>query len=452
MNSRFGLFIVLLFWFSTSLIYGQSFENQSVLTKDQFHFLEELTLSVLEASRIYPKQFISDDFGANNTGGILIRPGGRNAYPSFWIRDYAMALETGMISASEQNHMLMLTAKTQAGNTWITKGGSMVPLGAIADHIRIDNSLPIYFPGTYSVVEQGIEKWGTLPPYGDQFLFVHMAYTYIKEVGELSILSEKINGFSLIDRLALAFQVPPAEPIDHLVFASEKFRGVDFGFRDAIHMTGKLLFPSLLKFRAAKELAELYSLMGNAKERLKYERIATKIKEAIPVVFNDESGFLKASTKHSSQPDVWGTSLAVYLGALEGEGLVCASEVLAAAYKKGTISYRGNIRHVPLDQDFDEKNVWEKSLVAKNTYQNGAFWGTPTGWVAFAINLSSPQLARELATEYISELKENDFRKGESFGAPYECFDKKGGTQNPVYLTSVACPLVAFRRMEGIEP
>lgn len=122
-------------------------------------------------------------------------------------------------------------------------------------------------------------------------LFVHMAYTYIKEVGELSILSEKINGFSLIDRLALAFQVPPAEPIDHLVFASEKFRGVDFGFRDAIHMTGKLLFPSLLKFRAAKELAELYSLMGNAKERLKYERIATKIKEAIPVVFNDESGF-----------------------------------------------------------------------------------------------------------------------------------------------------------------
>lgn len=102
MNSRFGLFIVLLSWFSTSLIYGQSFENQSVLTKDQFHFLEELTLSVLEASRIYPKQFISDDFGANNTGGILIRPGGRNAYPSFWIRDYAMALETGMISASEQ--------------------------------------------------------------------------------------------------------------------------------------------------------------------------------------------------------------------------------------------------------------------------------------------------------------------------------------------------------------
>ncbi|MDO6438311.1 hypothetical protein Q4534_12875 [Cyclobacterium sp. 1_MG-2023] len=446
MNPRFNLLIGLLFWLFPPFIYAQ---NAAVLAEDQFQFLEELTASVLEASRIYPKQFISEEFGANNTGGVLIRPGGRNAYPSFWIRDYAMALETGMIPAAEQKHMLILTASTQAGNTWITKGGSMVPVGAVADHIRIDDGQPIYFPGTYSFNDQGTEKWGTLPPYGDQFLFVHMAYTYIKKVGDLSILCEKINGLSLIDRLALSFQVPPAGPKDHLVFASEKFRGVDFGFRDAIQMTGKLLFPSLLKYRAAKELAELYSLIEDPKESFRYQQLAERIKEVIPTEFNDDSGFLKASTRQSSQPDVWGTSLAVYLGVLDGESLAHASEVLAAAYEKGTISYRGNIRHVPLDHDFDETHVWEKSLAAKNTYQNGAFWGTPTGWVAFAIHFNNPHLAQKLALEYLNELKANDFRKGESFGAPYECFDKSGGTQNPVYLTSVACPLAAFRRMAG---
>jgi hypothetical protein len=447
MNSRFGLLIGLLFWPFPSFVFAQ---NATVLTEDQFQFLEELTASVLEASRIYPKQFISDEFGANNTGGVLIRPGGRNAYPSFWVRDYAMALETGMISVAEQKHMLMLTASTQADNTWITKGGSMVPVGAVADHIRIDDSLPIYFPGTYSFIEQGTEKWGTLPPFGDQFLFVHMAYSYIKEVEDLSVLTEKINGLSLLDRLALSIQVPPAEPVDHLVFASEKFRGVDFGFRDAIQMTGKLLFPSLLKYRAAKELSEIYSLIEDEKESIKYQQMAEKIKEAIPKVFNDDSGFLKASTRQSSQPDVWGTSLAVYLGVLDGENLAHASGGLAAAYEKGVISYRGNIRHVPLDHDFDESHVWEKSLVAKDTYQNGAYWGTPTGWVVFAIHFSNPQLAQRLAMEYLAELKANDFRKGESFGAPYECFDKNGRTQNPVYLTSVACPLAAFRRMVGM--
>jgi hypothetical protein len=44
---------------------------------------------------------------------------------------------------------------------------------------------------------------------------------------------------------------------------------------------------------------------------------------------------------------------------------------------------------------------------SKNTYQNGAYWGTPTGWVAYAIHHSSPRLAKQLATEYIDELKEN---------------------------------------------
>lgn len=446
------LFLGYLIWFTPFLLQGQTLDKTDVLSKDQFEFLEELTEAVLEASRIYPKQFISDEFGANNTEGMLIRPGGRNAYPSFWIRDYAMALETGLISLAAQKHMLLLTAQTQANQTWITSGGSMIPVGAIADHIRIDDGLPIYFPGTYSFTGQGTEKWGSLPPYGDQFMFVHMAHSYVKANGGMSILSKEINGLNLIERLALAFHVPPSGLENHLVFASEKFRGVDFGFRDAIEITGELLYPSLLKYRAALELSELFTIMNRTNLAVKYQQIAKTIKERIPNVFKDDSGFLKASTKLSAQPDVWGTSLAVYLGILEGESLTAASRVLMEAYEKGTISYRGNIRHVPTDHDFDENKVWEKSLAAKNTYQNGAYWGTPTGWVAYAIQHSSPSLAKQLATEYIDELKENDFRKGASFGAPFECFDKEGGTQNPVYLTSVASPLAAFRKiLRGVK-
>ena len=122
--------------------------KEQILSDSDFNFLKELTKDVVDSSRIYPGQMIAGQYGPNNTGGVLIRPGGRDCYPSFWIRDYAMSLESGFISNEEQKHMLLLTASTQCDQPWITEGGSMVPYGAIADHIRIDDGLPVYFPGT----------------------------------------------------------------------------------------------------------------------------------------------------------------------------------------------------------------------------------------------------------------------------------------------------------------
>src|SRR5260221_9511778 len=138
------ILLILFHFLFTRLIISQPVTN--ILNKDDLSFLEEMTRVVLDSSRIYPGQSVSS-FGKNNTGGVLIRPGGRDDYPAFWIRDYAMSLETEFISAKEQKHMLLITASAQCDQAWITKGGSMVPFGSVPDHIRIDNSLPIYFPG-----------------------------------------------------------------------------------------------------------------------------------------------------------------------------------------------------------------------------------------------------------------------------------------------------------------
>ena len=62
-----------------------------------------------------------------------------------------------------------------------------------------------------------------------------------------------------------------------------------------------------------------------------------------------------------------------------------------------------------------------------------------------------PDAARELALAYVSELREGDFRRGEAYGSPYECMHPDGNyTQNAVYLTSVTCPLAAFRLLDGL--
>lgn len=421
-------------------------EAPALLSAQDLQFLEALTAAVLESSRIYPGQKAVEYFGPNNTGGTLIRPGGRNAYPSFWIRDYAMSLESGMVKAEEQKHMLLLTAATQCDQTWITQGGSMIPYGAIADHVRIDDSLPIFYPGTYSYKEQGVERFGKTPPYSDQFFFIHMAWYYVQDTGEEAILSQMINGQSLLDRLETAFRILPAGE-NHLVYTTGDFRGVDFGFRDVQVITGYLCYPSIMKYRAARQLADLLEQSGNTEKATAYRKTAETIRKTIPKIFMDERGMLRASTSKSQQADVWATALAVYLEAMDEENRKKAGEALTRAYEAGTLAYKGNVRHVLTTDDFSEETAWEISYADKNTYQNGSYWGTPTGWVCHAIAQIDLEAARRLAKEYIDDLRETDYRQGDEFGGPYECFHPEtGDLRNPVYLTTVACPYAVFTK------
>ncbi len=436
---------------SALILCSIAFSQQTLLSASELKYLQELTISVIESSRIYENQSISSDFGPNTTGGTLIRPGGRDCYPAFWIRDYAMSLECGLIGLSEQLHMLRLTASAQCDQMWITQGGSMVPLGAIADHIRIDDSRPIYFPGTYDYDNQGTELWGKTPPYSDQYFFINMAYYYVKNGGSKKVLQESIQGVRLLERLDRAFGVPPVKGDNQIVYTTESFRGVDFGFRDAQVITGYLSIPSIYKYKAAREMAELHELAGNKKRSLFYSSVADTLKHYIPLIFCDSRGMIRASTEIGNQADVWATALAVYYGILEGEVKYKACAVLAEAYKNGTLAYKGNIRHILTTDDFNESTAWERSFSAKNTYQNGAYWGTPTGWVCYAISFVDLESARKLAREYIEDLKETDYRQGELFGGPYECFSPTGYCQNPVYMTTVTCPLSVFIKYTDVD-
>jgi len=359
-----------------------------------------------------------------------------------------MSLGCGFISKEEQKHMLQLTASTQCDQTWISTAGSMIPLGAVADHIRIDDSKPIFFPGTYDYENQGGEKWGMVPPYSDQYMFIQMVYHYVKIASDSQILLQEINGIKLIDRLKMAFEVPPVQQGGVLVHATDNFRGVDFGFHDVITITGDLCLPSLFKYRASYEMAELFDILQNKKKSKTYLEIAARLKKEIPAAFLDKRGILLASTGKSNQPDVWSTALAVYFGVLEGKQMQQTCRFLRDAYKNGTLSKQGNIRHILTSDDFSPTTAWEISLAEKNNYQNGAYWGTPVGWVCYAIAKVDVPTARQLAKEYINDLRKGDYRKGPEFGAPWECYNA-GSAQNAVYLTTVACPYIVFKNGEN---
>lgn len=414
---------------------------------DDMAFLREMTAAVLEASRVAPGEKVGA-IGPNVTGGTLIRPGGRDCYPAFWIRDYAMSLESGLVAPDEQRHMLLLTAELQQDEEWRLPSGSIVPPGSIADHITFGGK-PIFYPGTLEDYEgQGGERWGILPSLDDHFFFVHMAACYVEATGDDAILSRAVRGKPLLHRLEEAYAMPPSRADTGLVYVEAANRGVTFGFVDTITHTGDLFFCSVLKYRAARELARLCERADDPEKARRYADAADTLALALDRVFATDAGLFRASTGTSAQPDVWGTAFAVYVGALTPERERAACAALARAYREGHLAWRGNIRHVLTTDDFSDTTAWESALGAKNTYQNGAYWGTPTGWVAYAMVKADPEAAARLAAEYIEELREGDFRQGPEYGSPWECMHPDNDhRQNPVYLTSVTCPLAAFERI-----
>jgi len=419
-----------------------------LLSMEDRQFLAELTAAVVEASRVRPGEKVGA-IGPNVSGGTVIRPGGRDCYPAFWIRDYAMSLESGMVTGEEQRHMLLLTASHQQDSTWELPSGSVVPPGSIPDHISFGNK-PIFYPGTLEDYEgQGGPRWGKLPSLDDAFFFVHMAAYYVRQTGDRDVLDEEIRGKFLLTRLEEAYTMPPSRSDTGLVHAEEDARGVTFGFVDTIVHTGDLLFCSLLKLRAAEELAELARMSEDTDRAEWYAGQAARLRKAIEKTFALDSGLFRAATGSSAQPDVWGTAFGVYIGAFSSDRTQRACATLAQAYRSGTLAWRGNVRHVLTTDDFNEATAWESTDVPKNRYQNGAYWGTPAGWVCYAMAQVDPEAAAQLAAEYVAELREGDFRKGPEYGSPWECMHPdQNHRQNPVYMTSVTCPLAAFRRIE----
>ena len=107
-----------------------------------------------------------------------------------------------------------------------------------------------------------------------------------------------------------------------------------------------------------------------------------------------------------------------------------------------TIEYQGAVRHVPSDRYFQPGSMLGSGRIAVNTYQSGAFWHTPTGWLIEALRPVDPALARQVCDRFFRHLREGDFRKGEGRGAPGNVSASTWpAPQNPVYMTSVTLPL-----------
>ncbi|MFO1447804.1 MAG: hypothetical protein U1F61_06565 [Opitutaceae bacterium] len=415
-------------------------------------FLRDLARDVIDASRVSPGTGAAGRSKLANTTGVALITPGKDTYPAYWIRDFSMALESGLIGSDEIRDHLVLAARTQSGPTErMLANGLYLPPWSIPDHINYDGR-PTFYPGTYaSGDDQGSGKFGRLPPIDDHYEFVHIAYAYYQATRDATVLRSEVAGVSLFERLENAFASPRSDPSTGLAETTEADRAVGFGFCDGVVHTGKLLFASLLRYRAAGELAELASALGHPSKGETYRNIQRHIGAHLAPTFGDPAnidGWLRASTGISRQPDVWGTLFALHLGVLDSVHATAARQTIADAARRGTIAFQGGVRQVPTDRDFSDATAWERCAWRINTYQNGGYWHTATGWLIEALWDEDRALALDLFAGMIAHLRREDFRQGPGHGAPWEVFGRTTTErQNAIYMVSVALPYGVLKRL-----
>ncbi len=379
-------------------------------------------------------------------------PSGDMKYGSFWIRDGAMMAECGLIDAHELSCWIDIVCRfgQNGPEARQLKNGLRVPPWCVADHVNFDGGA-VFYPGTYSSSDdQGNGRFGVLPPFCDQYYFVNMLYLYgrqtTREEGN-RVLRAEVDGSSPLARAESAFYAGNIDAVTGLCMAGDEHT-VDWGFCDSIRKRGHFLFPSVLRYAAGMRLCEICVRFGLPDKASLFAGEAALIKESINRIFARSDGWLNSATGTCVQPDVWGTAFAVYSGALNDDAQRSALQALSGAYAAGTISANGYFRHLPEDFDHSGDTAWEGGDPGtKGLYQNGGYWATPTGWIAYALSLKDRALADRVYDEFLSHTQ-----KHQTEGAPYEWKSPDDGrVSGKYYGTSGALPYEAALRIYGGE-
>ena len=417
--------------------------NADAKWEETAQYLKEMCGKVLDAIT----HEVEAEFDGEKKHEKVVLPS-YNKYPSVWIRDFAMNMDCEMMDADlVKEHILRFANYAQNGGELLElKNNLKVPAWAMADHLNY-NGRPVYFPGTYSDSDdQGTGKFGFYPSLCDNYYFVHMVCSYIKQTGDYGILDQLCSGISLSERVEKAWEGYNIDEKTDLCFSSMPYYTVDWGFNDTVMKSGLLLFSSLLRFMTAKELSELCLKRGNDKKAEFYSAHAEKIKYSIIRTFWDGSGWLYSATGLCHQYDVWGTLFAIYIGILPTELEELAIKAIAKAYRDGIISESGYVRMIRTTDDAYEGQAWEAlkpGSTEPNHYQNGAYWATPSGWLFYALAKEDMELAKQCIDEFVEHTK-----AFEDKGAPFEFISPQSTCwEGEFYGTSATLPYAGLKRI-----
>ncbi len=428
-------------------------ESGPVLSRADEAFLKDQARRIVDSARLVKGG--SSGKWSNTTPYDLHVPGGNMGYPAFWVRDSVMMLGGDFISQSELEGWIRLIVSTLRGpQDWTVRPGVVVPPYAVPDHVNFDG-LPIFYPGNYETGrKQGGPPWGKYPPLDDHFYFITAVYEHWKMTGSPKLfetwMKTSFGEERLADLCEKIYRVPQVDPATGIVVAGdvETENAKDWGFSDAESKSGKLLFPSILKFQAAGRLALLFDAAREPVKAKFYRDDAARLKAAIPAVFfhaapGGAEGWLHSATVVGNQPDIWGSALAVFCGAVDAPTSRKIAAAVVRAFREKTGVRHGCVRQI-LTTDKLNQGGWQMSIAKTGTYQNGGYWGTPTGWTIAAIATVDPAAASEMARDFVrfwrAHMRPDGMTEAWEWSNP-----DTGESNNPLYVATIALPYLSLK-------
>jgi len=372
----------------------------SVLFNEGQDFKDSVIWLEKEANRIIRKSIRT-----MNDGTSAFPPQVGIGYEAFWLRDYAYTLEGSINSYSDKELI-------EACRLFIR---GIRADGASVDCIKFDG-IPIYKPGFGSMGKNPVAD-------GSQFT-VNIAWQTYQRTKDSKFLKTIINA------LVNTMNAIPRNPNTHLVhiIPGKEQERCPYGFTDTINKQGDVLFCSLLYVQSSRRLSELLNAVDRADDAKYWKNESELVAKSIRKTFWDsKKGLFRAATVQCREHDIWGSAFAVYLEVAEKEQQISIATYFQKNYKQ--IVQNGQIRHLPGGV------YWEKASCKKDTYQNGAYWATPTGWFVYTLDLVDTELANQTVIDMVNDFKMN--------GANEWIFKTK--YRLPNYLASASLPLAGIR-------
>lgn len=269
--------------------------------------------------------------------------------------------------------------------------------GCMPDRVQADGT-PVYGPGGASspfadhaldnmpfatlLVDAYLRRYGSVTGAREETANSSFAAEQLKErpLAAGNLTPDASDFFcAALPRLIRALSFLPRSA-DGLVYNDPAAPNCTYGFTDTVAKQGRLLFTSLLVIQAEQALARWSNTTGCGNATT-HAAEASRVAAAVAPALYDAASqlFLACDTGANSLPDVWGSALAVAVGAVPANNTTRVVAALAQTLA-GDGAQAGQIRHLLPGQ------VWGKcfrgSCPANGTYQNGAYWATPLAWIA----------------------------------------------------------------------
>ena len=346
-----------------------------------------------------------------DSGLAVYNPDVGGSYRATWLRDYAYMLEADAVPHDKVGGASRLFVAAVSTNGWGV------------DCIKYDGS-PVYMPGYGTMGRLAVAD-------GSPFT-VAVAYLSWKVTEDSAWLKPDVLG--KLERTMAAAPVREGSPLAY-ISPDEPWERAAYGFTDSVRKKGHCLFESLLLFEAERRLGEMLRAAGQGARAVGHESRARAIAAAVNATFwDDAAGLYRAATVTCREHDVWGSAFAVWLGVADGGRADEVSRALARHYDG--LVWKGQVRHnLP-------GRYWEASNCGRDSYQNGGFWGTPVGWVAWALERTAPELVDGLYRDLVADYRANGVCEW-TFGDRRAC--------NKGYPASVCLPLAAVRRILAVR-